>query len=119
MKNYRGTIGRQHVIDPRQMGLLRERCAGLKKGLLQYCCNLVWMKNGGLIPWSAIAICEMSKISWQTGKLLMKVDSGSHSKDQLFSLEQWSNIARFQHEINQDFINLARKFYQESSLGVS
>ena len=25
-----------------------------------------WMKNGGLIPWNAIAICDMFKTSWQT-----------------------------------------------------
>ena len=32
------------------------------------------MKNGGLILWNAIDICEMSKTSWQKGKLLMKDD---------------------------------------------
>ena len=40
------------------------------------------MKNGGLMLWNAIAICDMSKTSWQTGKLLMKDDSENHSKDQ-------------------------------------
>ena len=40
------------------MGLLREQCAESRKGHLRYCCNQVWMKNGGLIPWSAAAICE-------------------------------------------------------------
>ena len=30
------------------------------------------MKNGGLILWHAVVICEeMSKTSWQMGKLLM------------------------------------------------
>ena len=29
------------------------------------------MKSGGQIPWNAIAFCEMSKTSWQTGKLFM------------------------------------------------
>ena len=38
------------------------------------------MKNGGLILWNAIAICEMSKTSWQKGKLLMKDDLENHSK---------------------------------------
>ena len=33
-------------------------------------------------------------------------------------LEQWLNIIRFQLEINQDFINVARKYYQESFLGM-
>ena len=32
------------------------------------------MKNGGLIPLSAVAICEMSKTSWKKGKLRMKDD---------------------------------------------
>ena len=33
------------------------------------------MKNGGLVPWNAVAICEMSKTSWQTEK--------RHAKDDL------------------------------------
>ena len=41
------------------------------------------MKSGGQIPWNAIAICEMSKISWQTGNLKMNEDLGNHLKDQL------------------------------------
>ena len=50
------------------MGLLREQYAELRKGHLRYCCNQVWMKNGGQIPWSAAAICETFKISWSDGK---------------------------------------------------
>ena len=38
------------------------------------------MKNGWLVLWNAIAICEMSKTSWQMGKLLMKGDSENHLK---------------------------------------
>ena len=30
------------------------------------------MKSGGQILWNAIAICEVSKTSWQMGKLLMR-----------------------------------------------
>ena len=45
-------------IDPRRKELLKEQCAESWKGHLQYCCNQAWMKNGGLIPWNAIAICE-------------------------------------------------------------
>ena len=40
------------------------------------------MKSGGQIRWNAIAICEMSKISWQTGKLRMTEDLEKHLKDQ-------------------------------------
>ena len=36
----------------RQKVLLKEQYAELKKELLQFCCNQVWMKNGGRIPWS-------------------------------------------------------------------
>ena len=49
-------------------------------------------------------------------KLLMKDDLENHSKGRWFLLEQWLNIIRFQREINQDFINLARKFYLEYEL---
>ena len=81
--------------------------------LLQY---QDWMKCGGLILCNAIAICEMSKTAWQNEKPLMKDGLENRSKDQQFLLEQWLNITRFQHESNQDFNNLARKFYQESFL---
>ena len=62
--------------------------------------------------------CEMSKTSWQTGKLPMKDGSENHSKDDSLLLEQWLNITRFQHEINQDFTNLVRQFYQEYFLSM-
>ena len=39
-----------------------------KKIRLQYCCNQVWMKNGGQIPWNAKPICETFKISCLMGK---------------------------------------------------
>ena len=40
------------------------------------------MKHGGLIPWNAIAVCEKSKTSWQTGKLRLKDDLENHSNGQ-------------------------------------
>ena len=36
------------------MGLPREQCAELRKGLLLYCCNQVWVTNGGRILWNVI-----------------------------------------------------------------
>ena len=51
--------------------------------------DLDWMKSGGQIIWYAVAICEMSKTSWQTGKLLMDEDLGNHSKDRLFDSVHW------------------------------
>ena len=53
------------------MALLRQRYAE-KKELQPYCYNQGWNKNGGLILGNSIALCEMSRASWQTGKLLMK-----------------------------------------------
>ena len=44
---YPGIIVRQHLTVQKQIGLLRERYAESKKVHLQYCCNQVWMKNGG------------------------------------------------------------------------
>ena len=62
VKIFPGIIVRRHRTDRKPMGLLRERYAGLRKGLLRYCCNQVWSKNGGPIPWRVIAICETFKI---------------------------------------------------------
>ena len=70
MKIFPGIIVREHLTVQKQMGLLRERYAGLKRELLQYCCNQVWMKNGGRNPWSATAICETYKIYCLMGKHL-------------------------------------------------
>ena len=53
-----------------------------KKVLQQHCHNQDWMKDGGLILWNGIAICEMSKTSWLTGKLRMKDDLENRSRDQ-------------------------------------
>ena len=64
------------------------------------------MKDGGLFQWNYIVICDMSKASWQTGKLCMKDDSENHSKDHKFfygamvehhpiSPRDWSRIHQF------------------------
>ena len=76
LKIYPGIIVRQHLTVLRQMVLLRERYAGLKKGRLLYSCNQVWI---GRIPWNVTAICETYKISCLMGKHLMKSDSANHS----------------------------------------
>ena len=80
-KNYLGIIVRQHLIVLRQMVLLRERYAESRKELLQYCCNQAWMKHGGQIPWSVIAICETFKTSCLTGKDLLNGDLVNHLQD--------------------------------------
>ena len=51
-------------------------------------------KGGGQTLWYAIVFCEMSKISWQTGKHRPKDDLENHSEGQSFFLEQWLNIIR-------------------------
>ena len=63
VKTYLGIIARLHPHRSETNGvLLREQCAELRKGHIQDCCNQVWMKNGGRILWSFIAICETFKI---------------------------------------------------------
>ena len=71
VKIYHRIIELQHLIDPRQMALLKEPFDLWKKALQQYCYNQDWMKSGGLMLWNAIALCKMSKTSWQTGNLKM------------------------------------------------
>ena len=68
VKIFPGLIARQHHTDHKQMGLLREQCAEWKKVCLRYCCNQVWMKIGGQIPWNVILICETFKISCLMGR---------------------------------------------------
>ena len=51
------------------------------------------------------------------GKLLLKGDLENQSKGQFFLFGHWVDIIRFQREINQEFINLARTYFQESFLG--
>ena len=59
LKTYHGIIGLLHPIDPRQVVLRRERYAEQRKASLRCCCNQAWTKNGGRIPWNAIAICTL------------------------------------------------------------
>ena len=65
------------------------------------------MKNGGLNLWNAVAFCEMSKTSWQMGKLLMKGDTGNHFEVPYFLWVQWLSVIRFLHKTSQGFTNLA------------
>ena len=106
---------RQHMTIQKQMGLLRERHVGKKKGLLLHCCNQVWMQNGGRIPWSASAICETCKIPCLRGKHFTNGDSANHLKDQYFRLVRWSNITQFLPKTCRDCISSARKSHQEYS----
>ena len=80
------------------------------------CYNQAWMNSGGMNPWNAIAICEMSKTSWRMGKLLVKDDSENHSKAWSYLSLHWLNIIRLLQEASPSSTNLARKFYLENSL---
>ena len=60
------------------MGLLREQYAEWKQAPLPYCCNQVWMKNGGQVPWNVTPICETSQIYNLMGRLHTKDVLGNH-----------------------------------------
>ena len=72
-----GIIARLLHADQKQMGLQKEQC-----GHLRYCCNQVWTKNGGRIPWNVTAICETFKISCLIGRHQMKGSSECCLTDQ-------------------------------------
>ena len=80
VKNCQGIIERPLFIAQKQKELQNELHDESKKAHQQYCYSQDWMKSGGRILWNAFAICEMSKISWQTGKRHMKDDLENHSK---------------------------------------
>ena len=68
VKTFPGIIVRQHLTDRKQMGLLREQCAELRKGL----CGAVPIWSGwkmvGVLPWHATVISETYKISCLLGR---------------------------------------------------
>ena len=57
---YHGITVRLHSVDLRRMVLPKEWYAEKRRDIS---CNQAWMKNGGLIPWNAIATCKMLKTS--------------------------------------------------------
>ena len=63
-----GIIVRRHHTDQKQMRLLKEQCVESRKGHLQFCCNQVWTKKGGQIPWNVTAICETFRTFLSDGK---------------------------------------------------
>ena len=68
------------------------------------------MKNGGLILWNAIAVCEMSKTSWQMGNHLANGDLDNHFRrpGQTF-LAQWLKIIRSLRMTSQGFHQFGKK----------
>ena len=109
-----GITGRQHLIDLRRTALLNEQYEESKKEHQLYCYSQDCMRNGSPIPLKAVAIGEMSKTSLRMGKLLIKGDSENHLKVPQCHLEHWWNIFQSQHVIKWEFINMERKYCQES-----
>ena len=91
---------------------IAERAVRKRKLELLLCrYNPAWMKNGGLIPWNATVICEMSQNSWQMGEQLLNCDLENHSKAASFRLVQWLNILLSLRKTIQGSINLVRTCY--------
>ena len=116
VKIFPGIIVRRHHTERKPMGLLKEQYAELRKGHLQFCCNQVWMKNGGRIPWNVTSICETFKISCLMGKLDTKSVLENHLKDQSFRLVHCLSITIFLRKNSQESINLDRQSYLDCSL---
>ena len=69
-------------------------------------------KNGGRIPRSVIAICETFKTSCLMGRHRVKGGSECLLTDQLYRLEQWSNITLSLRRTYRDYISLVQKSCQ-------
>ena len=69
-----------------------ERAVRRIKAPLPYCCNQVWMKIGGQIPWNVIPFCETFKISCLMGKLHTKDVLENLFRDQSFRLVHWLSL---------------------------
>ena len=88
----------------------------VRRVTLPYCCNQVWMKIGGQIPWNVVPICETFKISCLMGKLHARDVLGNHLMDQSFHLVPWLSITLCLRKTSQESINLERKSYLDCSL---
>ena len=77
----------------------------IKEELLLYCCNRVWMKNGGQILWNVTLICETSQIYYLMGRRPMKDIYGNHLKDRLFHLIRWLSITLHLRKTSEESIN--------------
>ena len=76
------------------------------------CCNQVWMKNGGQIPWSVVPICETFKIPCLMGRHHRKGDAECPLIDQSFRLVHWLRITLSLRRTYRDYINLVQKSCQ-------
>ena len=85
---------RLHLVAQKQTELQNGQYDEYKRVHQLYYCNPYWMSSCDQILWNALAVCEMSKTSWQTGKLRMNEDLGIHHKDHLFLLVHWWNTSQ-------------------------
>ena len=101
-KNNLGIIVRQHRTDRKLMVLQKEQPAESRKELLQCCCNPVWMKSGGLIPWNVTVIWRNVQDYLSDGKTLLNGALENHLVGQWFLSDQWLSIIRFLPKTLQD-----------------
>ena len=82
-------------------GIAERAVRRVKKRTSAVCCNQVWTKNGGRIPWSVtfMTSCVMERH-------FMRGGSEYHFPARLFRLEQWSNVTQFLPRTYRDYINL-------------
>ena len=81
VNHYHGIIELPRLIAQKQKELQKREIYGeWKREHQPYCCNPDRMISGGQILWNAVAICDMSKISCQTGKIRMTEDLGNPSR---------------------------------------
>ena len=105
VKNYHGIIEQLQLIDQRQAELQNEHKREQKKRHQPYSCNLDRMLSCGWILWNAVAVCEMTKTSWQMGKSLNEWRSGESFQDILCSRVEfakkifWENWKSWRHQI--------------------
>ena len=74
VKNYHGIIEQLHFINQTQAELQHELYVEQKKRHQPCYCNLDRVISGGWILWNAVAVCEMTTTSWQTGNLKINED---------------------------------------------
>ena len=88
VKIYPGIIVRQHLTVQKRMALLKELYAVWQKERLQYCCNQVWMKNGGRILWSRNSRSFLTRfnISWFATQSWLDVKN--------IGISHWTNLAK-------------------------
>ena len=73
-------------------GIAERAVRRVKEGTSSVLLQQVWKKNGGQIPWNAIPICEIFKISCLMGRLHTRDVLENHFMDRSFRLVHWLNI---------------------------